>query len=126
MFFETPHAIGPQSLIYLVIHASLNNLESYLLMSSSYILLVMNIDTEFQRLATECDALLERNQNIFDEKQDLETSINRLKVANERDSKTIQDVEQLHEADIMRLQLNALEAQNKDYQKVIPRLEEHL
>jgi chaperonin cofactor prefoldin len=86
----------------------------------------MNIDTEFQRLATECDALLERNQNIFDEKQDLETSINRLKVANERDSKTIQDVEQLHEADIMRLQLNALEAQNKDYQKVIPRLEEHL
>ncbi len=126
MFFETPHAIGPQSLIYLVIHASLNNLESYLLMSSSYILLVMNIDTEFQRLAIECDALLERNQNIFDEKQDLETSINRLKVANERDSKTIQDVEQLHEADIMRLQLNALEAQNKDYQKVIPRLEEHL
>jgi len=36
-------------------------------MSSLYILLVININTMFKRLATECDALLESNQNIFGE-----------------------------------------------------------
>jgi hypothetical protein len=35
-------------------------------------------------------------------------------------------VEQLHEANAMCFQLNALEAQNKDYWEAIPRLEECL
>jgi hypothetical protein len=41
-------------------------------MFSSYILLVMNIDTEFWCLAVEHEALVENNQNISDEKQNLE------------------------------------------------------
>ncbi len=89
MFFETPRGIGPQSLIALIIHASLSTLEFYLLMSSLYVLLVMNIETKFQRLATKRDALLECNRNIFYQKKYLEASINRLKATNEKDSKTI-------------------------------------
>lgn len=86
-----------------------------------------NINTKFRHLTIECDALLENNQNIFSEKEDLEALVNRLRAANEEDSKTIQDLEQqLHEVDTMRLQLNALEAQNNDCQEAIPRLEECL
>jgi hypothetical protein len=71
MFFETPQVIGPWSSV-----APINNLESYLLMSNSYILLVTNINTKFQCLLTEHNALLERNRNIFSEKPDLEDSVN--------------------------------------------------
>jgi hypothetical protein len=67
VFFETPKVTGPQSSIGLVVHAYLNNLESYFLMSSLYIMLVMNIDVEIKRLAIEHDALLESNQIFFDE-----------------------------------------------------------
>ncbi len=56
----------------MVVHALLSNLEFYILMFSSYILLVMNIDTEFWCLAVEHEALVENNQNISDEKQNLE------------------------------------------------------
>lgn len=45
-------------------------------MSNSYILLVTNINTKFQCLLTEHNALLERNRNIFSEKLDLEDSVN--------------------------------------------------
>jgi hypothetical protein len=104
VFFETPQAIRPQSLIAIVIHASLSNLEFYLMMSNLYILLVMNIDMEFQHLATKCDGLLESNWNIFDEKQDLEALVNQFKAANEKDFRTIQGLEQqFHEADALRL-----------------------
>jgi uncharacterized protein (DUF3084 family) len=59
-----------------------------------------NIDTKFWSLAIERDALQENNQNISNEKQNLESSMNQLKAANEMDSKTIHDLEQqLHEAD---------------------------
>ncbi len=74
------------------------------MMSNLYILLVMNIDMEFQHLAAKCDALLESNQNIFDEKQGLEALVNQLKAANEKDFRTIQDLEQqFHEANALRL-----------------------
>jgi hypothetical protein len=68
MFFETPQVIGPRGLVILIVHALLNNLESYLLMSNSYILLVTNIDTKFWHLATEHDTLLKSSRNIFGEK----------------------------------------------------------
>ncbi len=76
-------------MVVLVVHALLNNLESYLLMSISYILLVTNINMKFWRLATEHDALLESNWNIFDEKQDLKGSVNQFRATNDKDSKTI-------------------------------------
>jgi hypothetical protein len=47
VFFETPHAIGSQSLVASAVHALLNNFEFYLLMFSSYMLSVMNIDIKF-------------------------------------------------------------------------------
>jgi hypothetical protein len=59
-----------------------------------------NIDREFRHLAIERDALHESNQNISDEKQNLEYFVNQLKVANEKDSRTIHNLEQLHEARI--------------------------
>lgn len=71
MFFETPQVIGPWSSV-----APINNLESYLLMSNSYILLVTNINMKFQCLVTEHNTLLESNRNIFGEKQDLKGSVN--------------------------------------------------
>jgi hypothetical protein len=44
------------------------------------------------------------NRNISDEKQNLEASVNQLKATNEKDFRTIQDLEQqLHEVDVMRL-----------------------
>ncbi len=61
-------------------------------MFNSYILLVINIDTMFRWLVIERDALLKSNQNIYGEKQDLEASINQLRAANEKDSKTIQEL----------------------------------
>ncbi len=63
-------------------------------MSNMYIMSIMNINTMFRRLAIEHDALLESNWNISSEKQDLEASINRLRVANEKDSRTIPELEQ--------------------------------
>jgi hypothetical protein len=51
-------------------------LESYLLMSNSYILLATNIDTKFWHLTIKCEALLENNRNISSEKQDLEALVN--------------------------------------------------
>jgi len=92
VFFETPQATGPWSLVSPTFHVSLNNLKSYLLMFNSYILLVINIDTMFRWLVIERDALLKSNQNIYGEKQDLEASINQLRAANEKDSKTIQEL----------------------------------
>jgi hypothetical protein len=47
MFFETPHAIGPQNSVAFTVHAYLNNLEFYLFMSNSYILLLINIELKF-------------------------------------------------------------------------------
>jgi hypothetical protein len=76
MFFETPHPTKPQSLIGLEVHVVLNNLESYLLIFSLYIMSVTNINIEFKHLAREHDTLLESNQKIFGEKQDLEATIN--------------------------------------------------
>lgn len=72
VFFEMPQATRPRSSITLVVHASLNSLESYVLMSSSCILLVMNINTKFQCLVVEHEALVENNQTISNEKQNLE------------------------------------------------------
>ncbi len=76
MFFETPHAIGLRSLVVPAVHALLNNLEFYLLMSNLYILSMKNINIEFWHLVVERDALVENNINIFGGKQDLETLIN--------------------------------------------------
>jgi uncharacterized protein YlxW (UPF0749 family) len=57
-----------------------------------------NINTKFRRLVGECDALQEKNQNISNEKKNLESFVNQLKATNEKDSKTINDLEQrLHE-----------------------------
>ncbi len=83
MFFETPKVIGPQSSVGLVVHAYLNNLESYFLMSSLYIMLVMNINVEFKHLVVEHDALLESNRKFLDEKGDLEATISQFRIANE-------------------------------------------
>jgi hypothetical protein len=93
MFFETPQVTKPSNSIASVVHASFNSLESYLLMSNSYILSMTNIDTQFQCLTTKCDALQESNWNISGEYQSLKSSINQLKAANEKDSITIQDLE---------------------------------
>lgn len=50
-------------------------------------------------MAVEHDALQENNHNIFGQKQNLESSVNQLKAINEKDSRTIHDLEQwLHEA----------------------------
>ncbi len=76
VYFETPQAIGTWSLVAPAIHASLSSLESYLLMSNSYILLATNIDTKFWHLTIKCEALLENNRNISSEKQDLEALVN--------------------------------------------------
>jgi hypothetical protein len=51
-------------------------------MSSSYIMLVTNIDVEFNHLAREHDALLERKWNFFSENQNLEAIISQFRIAN--------------------------------------------
>jgi hypothetical protein len=75
MFFETPQAIEQQSLVGPTVHTSLSILESYLFLSSFYIMSVMNIDKEFRCLAREHDVFLENNWKISDDKQDLETIV---------------------------------------------------
>jgi hypothetical protein len=104
MFFETPQATKPRSLVGHVVHASLSNLESYLPLSNSYIMSVTNINKEFRHLAREHDAFLESNWKFSCEKQDLEAIVSQFKIANEHNSKTIQELEQQsHEVNTMHL-----------------------